>query len=223
MQDPWEPPAHGYDPTDPTLPLDPIEVDGKDRGEVEAILSRHLPHYGSPELAPVQFAEVYARLVAVSVARAEFYGAMLNELVEHHRRGRGDDFDRTVPGLGALIGYTWSGDGQGGTVATGEAVRALAKLESEERDRAAKLTREGIRMGLEAKQADVMRGYGRTVVEAMRQLCGELGVDWSDAATRRAAQRAVLGARAALGVDVRSPAEIGPPLTPEERRRAVGR
>jgi hypothetical protein len=78
-------------------------------------------------------------------------------------------------------------------------------------------------MGLEAKQADVMRGYGRTVVEAMRQLCGELGVDWSDAATRRAAQRAVLGARAALGVDVRSPAEIGPPLTPEERRRAVGR
>lgn len=220
MPDPWDIP---HDPADPTLPIEPIDVDGRDRAEVAAILSRHLPHYGSPDIRPVQFAEAYARLAAVAIARAEFYGALLAELVRYHQEGHSGDFDRMVPGLGALIGYTWAGDGQGGTIATGEAVRALVRLETEERDRAARLTRDGIRMGLEAKQADVMRGYGRTVVEAMRQLCGELGVDWSQAATRRAAQRAVLGARAALGVDVRSPAEIGPPLTPEERRRVVGR
>lgn len=131
-----------------------------------------------------------------------------------------NDFDDIVPGLGALIGDTYASDGAGGRMATGEAIRALVALERDERDRAARLAKEGIKLGLEAKQVDVMRTFGRTVVEAMRQLSGELGVNWADPATRRAAQRAVLAARAALGVDVRSPNEIGPALTPEERRRA---
>jgi hypothetical protein len=224
--DPWddvnEPPEHGYDPLDPTVPLDDIDMPGRTRDEVHAALTRFLPHYGSPEVRSVQFAEVYARLTAIAVARAEFYGAILAQLHENHRQGlaTNNDFDDQVPGLGAIIGHTFSGDGMGGQIATGEAVRALVALERDERDRAARLAKEGIRLGLEAKQADVMRTYGRTVVEAMRKLAEELGVRWADPATRRAAQRAVLGARSALGFDVRSPNEIGPALSSEEKRRA---
>jgi hypothetical protein len=207
-------------PADPAVPVDPVDVEGRTREQVQEALLAHLPHYGSPDVRPVQFAEVYARLVAVSIARAEFYGAILAEVYMEHRDGHlFTEQDRTVPGLGALVGTLYSGDGEGGRIATGEAIRALVALEREERDRAAKLSREGIRLGLEAKQVDAMRTYGRTVVEAMRALCGELGVSWGDAATRRAAQRAVLGARAALGFDIRSPNEIGPALSPEERRR----
>jgi hypothetical protein len=223
--DPWdgdEPTERGYDPLDPTVPLDAVDVPGRTREEVHEALSRFLPHYASPEVRPVQFAEVYARLTAIAVARAEFYGAILAQLYEHHRDGYvpNNDFDDQVRGLGAIIGHTFSGDGMGGTIATGEAVRALVGLERDERDRAARLAKEGIKLGLEAKQVDAMRTYGRTVVEAMRQLAGELGVSWADPATRRAAQRAVIGARAALGVDVRSPNEIGPALSSEEKRRA---
>lgn len=222
---PWdgdEPPEDGYDPLDPTVPLDDVEVPGRTRSEVFEALSRHLPHYGSPAVKPVQFAEVYARLTAVAVARAEFYGSILAQLYERHRDGytANNDFDDQVPGLGAIIGHTFSGDGMGGTIAIGEAVRALVALERDERDRAARLAKEGIRLGLEAKQVDVMRTYGRTVVESMRQLAQELGVSWTDPATRRAAQRAVIAARASLGVDVRSPNEIGPALSSEEKRRA---
>jgi hypothetical protein len=223
---PWdenEPPEDGYDPVDPTVPLDPIDVQGRSREQVRAALMAHLPHYGSPEVKPVQFAEVYARLVAVSIARAEFYGAILAEVYDQHRDGYTHaDQNDLLPGLGALVGNTYSGDGMGGTIVTGEAITALVALEREERDRAAKLSREGIRMGLEAKQVDVMRTYGRTVVSAMRALCAELGISWGDAGTRRAAQRAVLSARAELGFDVRSPNEIGPALSPEEIRRARG-
>lgn len=223
--DPWErdePAERGYDPLDPTVPLDDVDVPGRTVEQVRAALTKHLPHYGSPEVRNVQFAEVYARLTSVAIARAEFYGAILAEVYEHHRDGQApfNDFDDVVPGLGALIGDTYAGDGAGGRLATGEAIRALVALERDERDRAARLAKEGIKLGLEAKQVDVMRTFGRTVVEAMRQLSGELGVNWADPATRRAAQRAVLAARAALGVDVRSPNEIGPALTPEERRRA---
>lgn len=224
--DPWdgdEPPERGYDPLDPTVPLDEVDMPGRTREQVRDALTRHLPHYGSPEVQPIQFAEAYARLTAISTARAEFYGAILAQIYESHREGyTRSDFDDMVPGLGALIGYTMAGDGAGGTIATGEAVRALVALEREERDRAARLAKEGIRLGLEAKQVDLMRTYGRTVVAAMRKLSEELGARWADPAVRRAAQRAVIGARAELGFDVRSPNEIGPALSSEEKRRARG-
>jgi hypothetical protein len=213
-------PESGHDPTDPTVPIDALDVPGRDPDEVRAALSEHLPHYGSPELRPIQFAEVYARLCAVATARAEFYGSLLEQLHQHHRAHPEESADRAVPGLGALVGDTYASDGQGWRIATGEAIRALVALERDERREAARLAKDGIRLGLEAKQADVMRSYGRTVVESMRHLCTELGINWSDASTRRAAQRAVLGARAALGFDVRSPNEAGPALTQGERVRA---
>ena len=57
----------------------------------------------------------------------------------------------------------------------------------------------GIKVGIEAKQVDVMRSYGRTVVAAIRSMCLELGVDWAAEDTRLAARRAIISARTSLG------------------------
>lgn len=194
---------------DPTLPPRADDV-------ILGPASRRLPHLGDPALRPVQFAEVYARLLAVAIARAEFYGALLAEQFERadagERDGEHGDYDPGPRGaLGALVGDTYDLDKHGEPVATGEAIRALVKLEADERDRAARLARDGIRIGVQAKQVDVMRSYGHTVVTAMRSLCQELGMDWTDETTRRAAQRAILAARSQLGAEALARGSDGAP------------
>lgn len=176
-------------------------------------LRDELPYYGSDDLESVQLAEVYARLVAVAVGRAEFYGELL---AEAYRR----------EGIGALVGHKMDavvvGGGRGmpsemELYATSEEIRGLVELEGRERDRAERLTREAIKLGVQAKQVDAMRAYGRTVAESMRALALELGLDWTSELLRRAAQRAVLAARQTLGYDYRGPEAAGPRLSEVER------
>lgn len=194
------------DPADPTLP--PVSAgSAADRRAARALADR-LPGYGDPAVRPVQFAEAYAHLVAVSCARAEFYGILL-----------ADEYARE--GLGALVGKKLDVDRFGDTHEVSEELRGLARLEAEERDRAAKLIKDGVRLGIEAQKVDVMRSYGRTVVEALKALCGELGIPWEDPA-RRAAQRAILAARTTLGYQVTAPDRAGPPLSAEERAQLTG-
>jgi len=182
-----------------------------ERAVIEVHRSR-LPFYGSPDVQGVQFANGFAELAAVALARAEFYGKLLAEQVERE-------------GIDGLIGEEIGGVAVGGeekhleTFAKGEAVRALVALEAQERDRAAQLIEKGVRMGMEAKNVDAMRTYGRTVAEALRAMCEEFGITWTAEETRRAAQRAVLTARSRLGFENRPAAAAGPPLTIEERER----
>jgi hypothetical protein len=63
--------------------------------QVRARLAEELPHLGSPNLRPVQIIEVYARLIAVAVARAEFYGRLLAQAYEDE-------------GIGALVGHKYA-------------------------------------------------------------------------------------------------------------------
>lgn len=183
-----------------------------DEPEIESRLNLVLPHLGSPELRPVQLAEMFAQLAATADARAKFLGALLAE-----------QFDRF--GVKALVGHRMAviedGDGSSHTEPLSEELRALVVLEGAERDRAERLAREGLKLGIEAKRVDVMRGYGRTVAEGMRQFALELGVNWNDAAVRRAAQRAVIGARQNLGFSIDSPDRVGARLSPEERGRMM--
>lgn len=177
---------------------------------VRAAVMERLPHLGSPELKPIQFAEAYAKLASLAIARAEMLGELLARAYDDEQ-------------IGALVGVRYELDRDGNPVPVGEELRLLAELEGKERDRAAQLVKDGIRLGLEAKQVDAMRSYGKTVAAALQSLCAELGVSWADEATRRAAQRAVISARAKLGFDVRSANEAGPELTDAERQRiAVG-
>ncbi|NUT90914.1 MAG: hypothetical protein HOY78_02675 [Saccharothrix sp.] len=188
---------------DPTLPPGPPG----DAVEAAIVgrLTRKLPHLGDPDLRPVQFAEVYARLLAVSMARAEFYGALLAEQYERASGGEDSDGSEYYPGprgaVGALVGDVYDLDKRGDPVPVSEQIRALVKLEAEERDRAAKLARDGIRIGVQAKQVDVMRSYGHTVVAALRALVVEMGLDWNERPVREAAQRAIVTARTTLGVE----------------------
>lgn len=183
-----------------------------DEPEFESRLSLALPHLNSPELKPVQFAEMFARMAAVALARAEFLGQLLAEQFEHY-------------GIKALVGHRMAviddGDGMQHTEPLSEEVRALVALEGQERDRAERLATQGIKLGIEAKRVDVMRSYGRTVAEAMRAFTVELGINWSDPAVRRAAQRSVISARQNLGFSIDSPDRIGPRMNPEERQRMM--
>jgi hypothetical protein len=185
--------------------------------DLRAEAGERLPHYGSPDLRPVQLAEVYSRLAAVAVGRAEFYGRRLD-----------DQF--RAEGMAGLIGYRMDaavvGGGKGMPAEleqyeVGEELRALVVLEAQERDRAERLAREAIKMGLEAKRVDVMRSYGKAVAAVTRAFSDELGLDWTDPRVRRAAQRAVLASRQHLGFDYRSPEAVGPRLSPEERADVV--
>jgi hypothetical protein len=186
--------------------------------DADARLRAEFPHLGGATYAPVQLAEVYARLVAVSLARAEFLGALLADAY-------------AAQGVDALVGVVRSGavlkGGKGmpdelETYDASEAVRALVALEGAERDRTERLTREAIKLGLEANRVDVMRGYARTVVEVTRAMAGELGLNWQDERVRRVAQRAVLAARATLGYEHHSPDEAGPRLSSGEAARLLG-
>jgi len=188
-------------------PVDPrvvVDADARLRGE--------FPYYGAPTQAPVQLADTYAQLVATAVAKARFYGELLAAAYAAH-------------GVDALVGTVRSGAVlKGGkdmpdeleVFDTSEQVRALVTLEGAERDRAERLTREAIKLGLEASRVDVMRSYARTVVEVTRAMAAELGLDWQNPAVRRVAQRSILAARNTLGYGQGSPDDAGLRLTPVE-------
>lgn len=180
-----------------------------DEAAFEERLRQAMPYFGSPDLQPVQMADLFAKLAATAAARAEWLGEILAEQVR-------------AEGLAGLVGHRFGIDQvNGGEVELSEELRALVTLEAAERDRAERLARDGLRIGIEAKQVDVMRGYGRSIVESLRAFALELGMDWSDVAARRAAQRAVLAARQNLGVDFASPDRAGPRLSQEERARIL--
>jgi hypothetical protein len=170
-----------------------------------------LPYYGSPDVKAIQFANGFAELAAVAFARAEFYGALL-----------ASQYD--ADGMKGIVGYEMAA-----TMATRdsdpeiyeklERVRALVELEAAERDRAAAMTEKGIRLGMEASKVDALRSYGQTVAQFARAMAEEFGINWSDPATRRGVQRALLTARQKLGFELRPPAVAGDPLTLEERER----
>jgi hypothetical protein len=185
--------------------------------DFERRASEALPHFGSPELRPIQLAETYARLAALAVARAEFYGRLLERAYAADGMDAliGEKMDALVIPGGREFPATVHSYGRE------EAVRALVALEAQERDRAERLAREAIKMGIEASRVDVMRSYARTVAETAKAMALELGADWADVSVRRAAQRAVLTARQRLGFDQRSPDEVGARLTEEERARVL--
>lgn len=204
-------PPQGWPPSPSDFP-DHGGADGLDfvlprnvtQAELVKALAAKFPRYGSPDVRPVQFAEAYAHLMAVAVARAEWLGILLHDALKRE-------------GMDALVGDKMELTRDGEPVPVSEELRALVKLEADERTRAERLARDGIRIGIEASQVDAMRSYGKTVVTAMRCFADELGVPWTHPAVARVARRALLAARQQLGFDVRSPEEAGIRLTVAER------
>jgi hypothetical protein len=197
-----------------------------------------LPRVGDGITQRINLLDAYAELAAVAMARAQFYGELLDAQFEHAQGGEqtaGYGDDDAATGLGGpedaagLIGYTYAasvvGHGEGAMlerVATGEEVRALVELEGKERDRAAKLIETCMKIGVELQQVEVIRSYARTIATALQSMVDELGLDLRQEPVLRAAKRAGLQARRAMGQDDGDPdIHIGPALSPQERVSAL--
>lgn len=188
------------------------EVDGRadEDGGFRRRLAASLPVAGDPSVKPVEFAQTFADLTAVAMARAQWLGGLLR-----------DQLDRE--GMKGLVGFKYGIDQRTGErLELSEEMRALARMEAQERDRAERMTRDGIRLGIEARRVDVMRHYAQVVGAVIREAAIEFGLNWNDPAVRRAAQRAVIRARQAQGQSLVSPDSAGPPMSSWERQRALG-
>jgi hypothetical protein len=190
-----------------------------DRAERQ--LARHgfdvgaLPRVGDGVRRQVSFLEAYSELVAVSLARAEFLGALLAEQIA--------DAQRPTEGL-VYTQHAFQGvdeDGGQQLAEIGEDIRALVKAEADERDRAARLIRDAIKIGVQIHQAEAMRSYGATIAASLQAFARELGLNEHSPEVNRAAARAVLVARRAVGQDEGDPDRVGPALTADERARVL--
>jgi len=142
----------------------------------KAAVRAELIHWGLGD-STVDPGEVLLRLVSQSAARAELYAQLLSEAYDAAERLKAahdaeelvevaehddepataqaarDDLRKifTTGGVAALIGNTY--DASNGTVyATGEAIRGLAQLEAQERDRCANFASKAVAAGLAERQ-----------------------------------------------------------------------
>lgn len=199
-----------------------------------ARLDGAFPRVGDGVTERINLLEAFAELCAVSVARADYYGRLLAEQIERASGTRDVDEPSRVgwpgpTGAGGLIGYTLATNVTGPVAnqeievtPTGEEVRALVKLEAEERDRAARLIKDALKVGISLQQVEVIRSYAGTVAAALHTVTAELGFTMDDDIVQRAAKRAALAARRALGEDDGDPdVHAGPALTAVERVRIL--
>jgi hypothetical protein len=97
---------------------------------------------------------------------------------------------------GGLIGHRYAASAvAGGVYATGEAVRALAELESAERDRVARLAEIGHRMGIEEHQLALAEAHGALVAELISAVLARLGLNPRDPEIREAVQGELMSPR----------------------------
>jgi hypothetical protein len=117
--------------------------------------------------ATVDPGEVLLRLVTQSAARAEMYANAIAELVDDH------DGDLRK----ALTGDTYTVTEDGDSAKTGEYIRAMARLEAEERDRCAAMATKAIAAGLAERQVRIAERQAAQVLVVMRALAARLGHD----------------------------------------------
>jgi hypothetical protein len=154
--------------------------------------------------ATVDPGETLLRLVSQSARRSALYSDLLE------RAYAGDPgFPAAFAGAGvaALIGHRLVHAGDGQTVAVAEDIRGLVRLESEERDRCARLCKLAIDAGIAERQVRMAEREGATLAAVIRRVLDGLGLS---------AEQQVLApvlvareARAVGGVPVFDVAEAG--------------
>ncbi len=159
--------------------------------------------------------EVMLRLVSQSAARVDMYSRLLAEAYEAAERLKAAeqapqsdlleaetarlDLERifNTGGVSALIGHTYAGTQTSGVIATGEAIRGLAKLEGEERDRCANFSTKAIAAGLAERMTRLAEKQGAMLAGAITEILIAVGADPKDpevAAKVRATLDRVMGA-----------------------------
>lgn len=79
-------------------------------------------------------------------------------------------------GVAALIGHQYGATKDGDVYATGEAIRGLAKLEAEERDRCASFAAKAVAAGLAERQVRLAEQQGVQMAGVFRRVLDQLGL-----------------------------------------------
>ncbi|MEA5366088.1 hypothetical protein VA596_41630 [Amycolatopsis sp., V23-08] len=151
--------------------------------------------------------EVLLRLVSQSAARVELYGVLLAEAYDAAERLKAaheaeqlietaeqtdderaavqvarDDLRRifNTGGVAALVGNTYGDAKGGGIYATGEAIRGLAKLEADERDRCANFAAKAVAAGLAERQVRLAEKQVQVALAAIDAALEAAGVPAGD-------------------------------------------
>lgn len=144
--------------------------------------------------------ETLLRLVSQSARRANLYAGLLERaydaagrlhaaVADGHDPGAEGDAEMPNPagnalrdleqildtgGVGVLIGKTWASAGADGLIyASGEAVRALARLEAEERDRCANFAAKAVAAGLAERQVRLAEQQAAVWPASSTRPCGQ--------------------------------------------------
>lgn len=159
--------------------------------------------------------ETLLKLVTQSAARVEFYAGLLQRAYAAAERLReaeaapdgGDlavtarlDLERVLNtgGVAVLIGHTYAGTQTSGVIATGEAIRGLARLEAEERDRCANFATKAVAAGLAERQVRLAERQGELMATVLAAVLADPEFGASEA--QRAALPGLLSRHvAALG------------------------
>lgn len=105
--------------------------------------------------------EVLLKLVTQSAARVELYASLLGRAYEAERTGESVDPLIESSGVAALIGWRYGVDREGNRFKQEEAIRGLAKLEAEERDRCANFAAKAVAAGLAERQVRMAEAQGK--------------------------------------------------------------
>jgi hypothetical protein len=143
----------------------------KARGQVLIELSR----WGLDGHATMADAgEVLLKLVTQSAARVELYSHLLGQAYEAADSGASLDGVMRQGGVAALIGYRYGADREGNLYRVEEAVRGLARLEAEERDRCASFAAKAVAAGLAERQVRLAEQQGALIVAAVKGILEDL-------------------------------------------------
>ncbi len=150
---------------------------------------------GDPDVDP---GVMMLRLVSQSSARVDFYASLVEQAYAAAERLRlaeqppqSDlleaetarlDLERifNTGGVGALIGHTYAGTQTSGVIATGEKIRGLVDLESQERDRLAGFCAKAVAAGLAERMIRQAEKYGAMIAAMFAALAQGLGHDPKD-------------------------------------------
>jgi hypothetical protein len=151
--------------------------------------------------------EVLLRLVTQSAARAERYALLLEEAYEAAERLKqahdaGElkiessemaetarrDLDRifNTGGVAALVGNTYGAAKDVGAYVTGEAIRGLADLEAQERDRCANFATKAVAAGLAERTVRIAERQGQLMVEMVQAALREVDLSPEQASAFKA-------------------------------------
>lgn len=124
-------------------------------------------------------------LVEPPESRTVFRGDEAVELPEHAARQAARLDLQRIFGAGpvaALIGHTYTSTKDGDVFATTEAIRGLAKLEAEERDRCAGFAAKAVAAGLAERQVRLAERQGAEMAGVFRRVLSALGLSAEQAA-----------------------------------------